>query len=264
MARLWIHNTDDAKDTTESVKSVFVGADSDGIDAHLDDGVVIPSRLGHVAEVEDVRLLDVEFLEKVSHTEFFVHAGSGDVDRGGAANLVQEVGEFFLAFGDDLFALFHVGVPSVFDFGAGFLTEGREGDLGEAVLDDFIARSELVGLPVAKFFSGVLEGCCDFYNVFWGERVVVDLLPAGRVRGCAGIIDVILSALRGEKMQMFKLIIGNAGFGERFDDLDEELFEFLTGDWTNLETIKALDELSGNFQRDGSLGNIEGLVDVEA
>lgn len=54
MARLWIRDTDDAKDTTESVKSVFVGADGDGIDAHLDDGVVVPSRLGHVAEVEDV------------------------------------------------------------------------------------------------------------------------------------------------------------------------------------------------------------------
>ena len=136
------------EDAAEGVKGVFMGTDGDSVDAHLDDRVVVAAGLGHVTEVEDILFVCVELLEEVGHAEFFVHAGGGDVDRGCAANFVEEVGEFFAAFGDDLGALFKVGVPGVFSFGAGGLTEGGKCDLRETVFDDFVAFSEFVGFPV--------------------------------------------------------------------------------------------------------------------
>ena len=32
--------------------------DGNGVDAHLDDGIIVAARLGHVAEIEDVLLVD--------------------------------------------------------------------------------------------------------------------------------------------------------------------------------------------------------------
>lgn len=52
---------DDAEDAAEGVGGVLVTSNSDGIDAHFDDGVIVTAGLGHVAEVEDVGLFDFEF-----------------------------------------------------------------------------------------------------------------------------------------------------------------------------------------------------------
>ena len=68
------------EDAAEGEEGVFVGADGNSVDVHLDDGVVVAAELGHVAEVEDLTFVDFEFLEEVDHAEFFVHAGGGDVD----------------------------------------------------------------------------------------------------------------------------------------------------------------------------------------
>lgn len=146
---LYNAGTEGGENAAEGKESVFVGTDGDSVDAELDDGVIVAAGLGHVAEVEDVGFGGVELLEEVGHAEFFIHAGSGDIDRGGATDFIEEIGEFFAAFGDDGFAFFEVGIPGIFSFGAGSLTEGRESDLGEAIFDDFVAFSELVGFPIA-------------------------------------------------------------------------------------------------------------------
>ena len=113
--------------------------DGNGVDAHLDDRVIIATGLGHVAKIEDIFLLDIQFFEQVSHTEFFVHARSDGVNRGGTTDFVVKFrGEFFTA-GDDFFTFLAIGVPGVFFFGAGVLAESREGDLRKAVFDDFVA-----------------------------------------------------------------------------------------------------------------------------
>ena len=36
-----------------------MASNSDGVDAHFDDGVIVAAGLGHVAEVEDVFFFDV-------------------------------------------------------------------------------------------------------------------------------------------------------------------------------------------------------------
>ena len=73
------------------------------------------------------------------HTKFFVHAWGNSIDRSGAADFVIEFwGDFFSA-SNDFLAFFAIWIPSVFFFGAGFLAESREGDLREAVFDDFVA-----------------------------------------------------------------------------------------------------------------------------
>ena len=74
----------------------------------------------------------------MGHAEDFVHTWSDGIDRGGATDFVVEFGGEFLAAGDDLFAFLAVGVPGIFGFSAGFLAEGGEGNLREAVFDDFI------------------------------------------------------------------------------------------------------------------------------
>ncbi len=130
---------DDAEDAFEGVGGVFVVADGDGVDTHLDDRVIIAARLSHVAEVEDVLFVDFEFFEEVGHTEDFIHAWSDGVNRGGAADFIVKLGGELFAAGDDLFAFLTVGIPGVFGFGAGLLAEGGESDLREAVFDDFIA-----------------------------------------------------------------------------------------------------------------------------
>ena len=85
----------------------------------------------------------------MGHAEDFVHAWSYGVNGSGAADFVIELGSEFFAASDDLFAFLAVGVPGVFLLGAGVLTEGREGDLGEAILDNFVAWLELVFFPEA-------------------------------------------------------------------------------------------------------------------
>ena len=128
-----------AKDAAESESGVFVVADGDGIYAHLDDGIIVATGLSHVAEVEDVGFFDFKLFEEMSHAKFFVHARSDGIDRSSAADFVVKFGGKFFAAGDNLFAFFAVWVPSVFCLGASLLPEGREGDLREAILNDFVA-----------------------------------------------------------------------------------------------------------------------------
>ena len=75
----------------------------------------------------------------MSHAENFVHAGDESIDGSGAANLVVEFGGKFFTAGDDLLTLMMIWVPGVFGFGASVLTEGAESELGETILDDFVA-----------------------------------------------------------------------------------------------------------------------------
>ena len=141
--------SENAEDAAEGISGVFVVSDGDGVDAHFDDGVIVAAGLGHVAEIENIFLLDAELLEEMGHAEDFVHAWSDGVNRGGAADFVFEFGGELFTAGDNLFALLAVGVPSVLLFGAGFLTESREGDLREAIFDDFVAWLQFIFLPVA-------------------------------------------------------------------------------------------------------------------
>ena len=127
----------------------------------------------------------------MSHAKNFVHAWGNGVDRGGTTDFVVKFGGEFFAACDNLFAFFAVWVPCVFGFGAGFLTEGGEGNLGEAVFDDFVAFGKFVLFPVSEFASGFFDGFGDFLDLFWGEGVVVDLGPF--VFG--SIVAVILGAL---------------------------------------------------------------------
>lgn len=53
---------DDAKNTAKSVGGVFVTADGNSVDTHLDDRIIIATGLGHIAEVEDIGFLDVELV----------------------------------------------------------------------------------------------------------------------------------------------------------------------------------------------------------
>lgn len=113
----------------------------------------------------------------MGHTEDFIHARGDGVNGGSAADFVVKFGTVFFAEGDDLFAFFAVGIPGVFSFGAGFLAEGGEGDLGEAVFDDFVAFGELIFFPEPKFTSSALDGFGDFFNLLVGQREVVNLFP---------------------------------------------------------------------------------------
>ena len=132
----------------------------------------------------------------MSHTKNFVHARGDSVDRSGAADFVFKLGRELATAGADSFAFFTIWVPGVFFFGAGFLAEGRESDLGEAVFDNFIARLELVFFPVAEFASGGLDGLGDFGDLLICKWVVVDLDPV--VFG--GVVAVILRPLGYKKM----------------------------------------------------------------
>ena len=213
-----------------------MGADGDGVDAHLDDWVIVAAGLGHVAEVKDIFFFDIEFFEKMGHTKDFVHAWGDGVNRGSAANLVVEFGSEFFAASDDFFAFFAVWVPSVFGFGARFLAEGRESDLAEAIFDDFVAVGELIFLPIAKLLSGGLDGLGDFGNLLVGERVIVDLLPVFFLL----IVAVILGALGDKEMEVRKLF--GRGIFELVDDLEDELVKFLARDWADFKMVETLCE----------------------
>ena len=45
---------DDAEDTAKGIGGVFVRTDGDGVDAHLDNWIIVAAWLCHVAEIEDV------------------------------------------------------------------------------------------------------------------------------------------------------------------------------------------------------------------
>ena len=113
----------------------------------------------------------------MSHTKDFVHTWSDGVNRGGTANFVFEYWSKFFAAGTDGLTFFAIWVPGVFFFGAGFLTEGGEGNLREAILDDFVAFFELVFFPVAELLGGLLNGVGDFLDLCVCERVVVNVCP---------------------------------------------------------------------------------------
>ncbi len=134
----------------------------------------------------------------MGNTEDFIHARGDGVNRGGTTDFVFKFwGEFFAA-SSDSFAFFTIGIPSVFFFGAGFLAESGEGDLAEAVFDNFVAWSEFVFFPEAEFFGGLLDGFGDFCYLVIGQRVIIDLLPFHFFF----IKTVILGALSHEKMEM--------------------------------------------------------------
>ena len=101
----------------------------------------------------------------MGHAEDFVHTWCDGINRGGAADFVIKLGGEFFATSDDSFTFFVVRVPGVFGFGAGFLAEGRESDLREAIFDDFVAFGKFVFFPEAEFFSGSFDGFGDFLNL---------------------------------------------------------------------------------------------------
>lgn len=256
------------EDAFESIKRVFVGADSDGVDAHGDDWVVVAARLGHVAKIKHVGFLDVKLFEEMSHAKFLIHAGSGNVDGSGATDFVKEIGQFFAAFLDDGLALFEIGIPGIFGLGASLLAKRRESNLGEAVFDDFVTVGKFISFPKAKFTSSFFQNCCNFYNIFRLERVIIDLLPIGRVVGVgACLIVIILSALSNEKTQIletlkkFGRIIGD--FGDWVDNLDEKLLEFLAGNRADVKMVETLAQNFGHFGRNGSLGDVKGLINIK-
>ncbi len=190
---VWLF-ADNTENTLEGVGGVFVGSDRDGIDAHLDNWVIIATRLSHVAEVQDVFLVDVEFFEEVRHAEGLIHARSDGVNRGGATDFVVKFWAELTATDNNGLAFLVIWVPGVFFFGAGFLAERREGDLRKAVLNDFVAGLELVRFPVAEFTGGLLDGGGDFGNLFIGERIVVNLSPI------LAVVAIVLGSLRYEEM----------------------------------------------------------------
>ena len=236
-----------------------MGTDGDGLKAHFHDRVIVAAGLGHIAKVKHVGLLHLEFGEQMSHTKLFVHARGGDVDGSSAADFVEEVGEQFAAAGDDGFALLVVGVPSVFGLGAGFLTESREGDLGETVFNNLVARGELVSFPVAEFASGLLQGLGDALNIFRLQGIIIDLLPIVLV----GVKAVILSTLSDEEVKMGKLLLGDAGSFQGVNNLDQELLKLLAGDGANLKMIETAHEQLGDFGWYRGFGDIESLVNVK-
>lgn len=142
-----------------------MASDSNSIDAHLDDWIIITAGAGHVAKIEDVVFFDVKLLEKMVHAEDFIHTWGEGVDGSGATDFVFEVRGKLFAFFDDSFAFFVVGIPSVFVFGAGFLTEGGEGNLRKAVFDDFVTFFQLVFFPIAEFFGSSFDGFSDFFDL---------------------------------------------------------------------------------------------------
>ena len=127
----------------------------------------------------------------MGHAEDFIHTWGYGVDRSGAADFILEFWAELFAPCDDLFAFFAVRIPGIFGFGAGFLAEGRECDLGETILDDFVARSELVFFPITEFLSGLFDSGGDFGDLFVSEGVIIYLFPIFLF----SIIAIILCAL---------------------------------------------------------------------
>ena len=91
-----------------------------------------------------------------------------------------------------------VWIPSVFNVGAGFLAESGEGDLREAVFDDFVAVLEFVFFPVTEFACGAFDSLGDFCDLFVGERVVINLFPIFFI----DTVAIVLGALSDEEVEM--------------------------------------------------------------
>lgn len=185
-----------------------MGTNSDGFDAHLNDWVVIAARLGHIAKIKNFWLFDFEFFHEVGHAENLVHARSDSVNGSGAADFVFEFWRKFFTALNDGFAFFTIWIPGIFSFGAGFLAEGREGNLAEAVFDNLVAIGEFIFFPVAKFFSGFFDGFGDFGNLFVSEWIILNLIPIFLIE----IVAVILSALGNKEVKMAELFWGSASF----------------------------------------------------
>ena len=190
-----------AEDAAKGIGGIFVTAHRNGINAHLYDWIIVAARLSHIAEVKDVLLFDLEFFHKVSHTKDFVHARNKGVNGGRAANFVFEFwGELF-GTSNDCVALLVVWVPSIFNVRAGFLTKGREGDLREAIFDNFVAILKLIFFPEAKLARGSLDSFGDFCDLLVGEWVIIDLFPIFLL----DTVAVVLGALSDKEMKMRKL-----------------------------------------------------------
>ncbi len=140
----------------------------------------------------------------MGHTEGFIHARSNGVNRGSTTNFIFEFWTKFFASRDDFFTFFAIWIPSIFGFGASFLTEGGKSNLREAVFDDFVTRGEFVFFPVAKFLGGLLDGGSDFGDLFVCEGIIIDLFPIFLL----DVVAVVLSALSDKKMQVTKLLWG--------------------------------------------------------
>ena len=181
-----------------------MAANSDGIDTHLDDRVVVATWLSHVAKVENVGFFDFELFQKMSHTEDFIHTWSNGINGSGAGDFVFELRTKLFAPCGDLIAFFAIWVPGIFGFSASFLAEGRKGNLREAVFDNFVTRGEFVFFPIAKLFGGLLDSGSNLSDLLISEGVVIDLFPIFFL----GVIAVILSTLSNKKMQVAKLLWG--------------------------------------------------------
>ena len=179
-----------------------MGADRDGIDAHLNDGIIVATWLSHIAKVEDIFLFDFEFFHEVGHAEDFVHTWSDGVNRSGATNFVIISWSELRGALDDSFALLAIWIPSVLGVSAGMLAEGREGDLAEAVFDDFVAFGKLVFFPVTELFGGSFNSLGDFGDLLVGERIAINLVPIFFRR----IVAIILSTLSDKEMKMLELL----------------------------------------------------------
>ena len=81
----------DAEDAAKSVSCIFVRTNSDCINAHLDDWVIIAAWLSHIAEIENFGFLNLELLEEMGHAEDFVHARNESVDTSRAADFIFEI-----------------------------------------------------------------------------------------------------------------------------------------------------------------------------
>ena len=177
-------------------------SDGDGVDAHLYNWVIVATRGSHIAKIEDIVFFYAELFHEVGHAEFFVHTWDNSVNGGGATDFVVKLGGFLFGESDDFFALFAIWIPGIFLFGAGFLAESRESDLGEAILDDFVAFGELVLFPEAELASGFFKSMADFFYLFVGEGIIINLAPL------TVFATVILGALCDEEMKVFKLFFG--------------------------------------------------------
>lgn len=211
-------------------------ANSDCVDAHLDDRIIVATWLSHIAKVKNVLLSNFELFHEMGHAEDFIHAWGNSVNGGSATNFVIISRREFFGALDDSGAFFVVRVPSVFGFGASFLAKSREGDLAEAVFDNFVAGGKLVGFPITKFFGGSFDGVGDFFDLLVGKRVAVDLLPGFLL----GVETIILSALSNKKMQMTELFWSS--IFKLVDDLENKLVIFLAGNWANFEMVETASE----------------------
>ena len=120
----------------------------------------------------------------------------------------------------------------------------------EAVFDNFVALSELVGFPVSKLFSGSFDSFANFCDLLVGKGIAVDLFPIFFL----GVVAIVLGSLSYEEMKMLELF--RSGIFEFVDDLNEKLVKFLARNWADFKMVKTLCEEIGDFLWNGGLGDI--------